>query len=115
MKLILEKIAALADEKDIVFFTGDFNALQDSAPVKVILETKGFQDSRAACSGPILGPKATFNGFNYHDPAENRIDYVFLKDAGGRVNVNAFATFTDAIDGRFPSDHFAVFAKCKLN
>lgn len=114
VKLILEKIEALTDEKDIVFFTGDFNALPDSAPVKAILATDGFQDTRAVCNGPILGPEATFTGFNYHEPAENRIDYVFFRDAAGRVDVNAFATLTDAIEGRFPSDHFPVIAKCEV-
>ena len=114
VKLILSRIASLTAGKDLVFFTGDFNALPDAAPVAAILKTEGFFDTRAACAGPVLGPEATFNGFRYEIPAENRIDYIFCRDAYRTVAVKAYATLTDAIDGRYPSDHFAVVVKCEV-
>lgn len=108
--LIMQRLQSLAKPEDVVFLTGDFNAEPDSEPIQEVLQT--MQDCRSICSGPVLGPVATFNAFDYATPASHRIDYLFVRS--NHVEVQAFATLTDAVEGHYPSDHFPVIAKCKL-
>jgi endonuclease/exonuclease/phosphatase family metal-dependent hydrolase len=106
LKLISQTIDALNTEKLPFVLTGDFNLTPDEAPVQAVAQS--MQD--AFTVAPVrLGPAGTFTGFNYQDPAQRRIDYVMVSQTP-RVEVLRFATLTDAVDGRYPSDHFAVIA-----
>lgn len=106
LRLIRHTIDSLNTEGLPFVLTGDFNLTPDEKPVQIL--TNSMQDAFAAA--PVrLGPAGTFTGFNYQDPATRRIDYVMVSQTP-KVEVLRFATLTDAVDGRYPSDHFAVVA-----
>jgi len=111
VKLILSRIQELVPEDECVFLTGDFNATPDSEPIELVKEK--LVDTREICDGPVLGPLGTFNGFNYETPARDRIDYIFTIPNG--VEVIGYATLTDAINCRYPSDHFPIIAHCRIS
>lgn len=106
LKLIRQTIDSLNTEQLPFVLTGDFNLSPEEPPVQQLAQS--MQDAFTAA--PIqLGPAGTFTGFNYQEPATRRIDYVMVSQTP-KVEVLRFATLTDAVDGRYPSDHFAVVA-----
>lgn len=125
-----EKSAVLLTERvlnrrhaDPFIVTGDFNTGENNS---VILYLKG----KAAFSEPnggerknpvpmvdtfrVLHPDAndvgTFNGFNGNRKGD-KIDYIFTMPG---VKVLEAKILYDNIDGRFPSDHYPVWAVCLL-
>ena len=91
-----------------VVLLGDLNLTPESDPIAVL--TDSLQDAYTVAS-TRLGPAGTFTGFDYSMPAERRIDYIMVSPG---VEVSRFATLTDAVDGRYPSDHFPVLATLHL-
>ena len=91
-----------------VVLLGDLNLTPESDPIGVL--TDSLMDAYTA-AGIRLGPAGTYTGFDYSTPAERRIDYIMVSPD---VEVSRFATLTDAVDGRFPSDHFPVLATLHL-
>jgi endonuclease/exonuclease/phosphatase family metal-dependent hydrolase len=61
---------------------------------------------------PAYGPVGTFNGFKIDSPLTERIDYIFVSP---QVTVLSYATLTDSLHGRFPSDHLPVLIKARIN
>ncbi|CAH0999105.1 hypothetical protein LEM8419_00401 [Neolewinella maritima] len=107
-ELILTMIDSLNPDGLPFVLTGDLNLTPDSAPLQLLSDTL----TDAFVAAPVrLGPAGTFTGFDYGAPATRRIDYIF---AGPGVEVVNFATLTDAIDGRYPSDHFPLLATLHL-
>ncbi|WP_375324896.1 endonuclease/exonuclease/phosphatase family protein [Flagellimonas sp. GZD32] len=107
-KLILEKIKELNAENYPVVVTGDFNLESDSPGVQVIL--KEMKDTHIAAGKNAFGPDGTFNGFQFEQPVERRIDYIFVSD---EFTVLKSAILSDSKDTRYPSDHLPVFARLK--
>ena len=107
-ELILTMIDSLNPAGLPFVLTGDLNLTPESAPLRLLSDTL----TDAFVAAPVrLGPAGTFTGFDYATPATRRIDYVF---AGPGVAVENFATLTDAVGGRYASDHFAVLATLHL-
>ncbi|TXF91815.1 hypothetical protein FUA23_01115 [Neolewinella aurantiaca] len=104
--LILRMVDSLNKDQVPYFVTGDFNLEPDSEPIQKFRAK--MTDTHDAAS-VRLGPSGTFTGFRYGQPATRRIDYVFASSTP-RTEVLRYATLTDAIDGRFASDHFPVIA-----
>jgi glycerophosphoryl diester phosphodiesterase len=106
--LILTMIDSLNKNGLPFVLTGDLNLTPDTAPLKKL--SAALTDAFVAA--PIrLGPVGTFTGFRHDVPATRRIDYIMVDPA---VEVINYATLTDAVDGRYPSDHFAVVASLHL-
>lgn len=105
-KLILEKIKELNTEDYPVVVTGDFNLESDSPGVQVILTEMA--DTHIAAGKNAFGPEGTFNGFEFNEPVERRIDYIFVSD---EFEVLKSAILSDSKDTRYPSDHLPVFAR----
>jgi endonuclease/exonuclease/phosphatase family metal-dependent hydrolase len=107
-ELILKKMSSLNPDGLPVVLTGDFNLTPETTPLQQL--TDSLTDAFSAA--PVrLGPAGTFTGFNYAEPASRRIDYIFVSPG---VEVVDFATLTDAVDGRYPSDHFPLLATLHL-
>ena len=106
--LILTMMDSLNEQSLPVVLTGDLNLTPDTEPIQKL--TAKLKDAYVAAPDR-LGPEGTFNGFNYAQPAAKRIDYVM---ASPGVEVINFATLTDAVEGRYPSDHFAVLSTLHL-
>ena len=108
-KLILRMIDSINTDGLPVVLTGDLNLTPETPALQQL--TARLTDAYAAA--PVrLGPAGTFNAFRYDRPAERRIDYILVSH---QIDVERFATLTDARDGRYPSDHFPVLAQLKLH
>jgi endonuclease/exonuclease/phosphatase family metal-dependent hydrolase len=97
-------------EKVMVF--GDFNSEIDSEQMQVM--TKGplaLRDARAASKTSPFGPVGTFNQFEPFPRESRAIDHVLV---GSEIDVERYAVFAQAIDGRVPSDHFPVLVDLSL-
>jgi len=103
---------------DPVFFTGDFNAGEDNAAIREVLEA-------GAGNSPSPKPMKLRDSFRVAHPDEKvvgtfnywtgrkdgaKIDYVFVPEA---VEVRSAAILHDNIDGRYPSDHYPVVARIR--
>lgn len=108
-RLLLQKVAAIAGKTRAVV-TGDFNATPNDEPIQVVTEKSNalhLTDSKALSITTHYGPDGTFNGFAAKERDNLPIDYIFLK---GPWKVKKHATLSQTWNGRFASDHFAVFA-----
>jgi endonuclease/exonuclease/phosphatase family metal-dependent hydrolase len=106
--LILTMIDSLNKDNRPFILTGDLNLTPDTPPLQKISEAL----TDAFIAAPVkLGPAGTFTGFKHQIPATRRIDYIFTSP---KIEVINFATLTDAINGRYPSDHFALISTLHL-
>lgn len=108
--LLLERVKALASDLPAII-TGDFNAAaENSAPWRILTEG-GLSDTWLAAE-KIEGPEVTFGNFLPPPQQEKkRIDWVFSR---GPIRVEHCETALYNENGRYPSDHYPVFAKFEL-
>lgn len=112
-RLLKRRLAGIARGAPVVV-TGDFNALPDSEPIRILADTAGtprLRDALAVSAEPPYGPNSTWTGFREIEPGR-RIDFVFVGD-GVRVLEHAILAET-LPSGRFPSDHLPVLAEVVL-
>ncbi|MEM8509251.1 MAG: endonuclease/exonuclease/phosphatase family protein [Bacteroidota bacterium] len=109
-KLILSKAKAINSEKFPWILIGDFNLEPNSKAIQLILES--LSDAHSAAGNNATGPQGTFNGFDDQQPVTRRIDYIFF-DAS-QLRVLKSTIINDRKDGRYPSDHFPVYAELFL-
>lgn len=110
-RLLVAEVARLAGQTPVVV-TGDFNAVEDSAPYRALTSeasaTEKLQDARYLSAGGHHGPISTFNGFAALRP-DYKIDYVFVKSG---IRVLQHGALADQWEGgRWPSDHLPVLAE----
>jgi endonuclease/exonuclease/phosphatase family metal-dependent hydrolase len=101
-KVIQQKIAALPKDAALVV-TGDFNTDVGSAPYKEM--AAGLTDAWGTADA-TSGPRGTFHGFK-GTPGNDRIDWILFRGFARAAQVE---TITKNEAGRYPSDHFPVFA-----
>lgn len=109
MKLILSQIKAKNSKNLPVVLTGDLNVTPDEEPITEM--KKVLKDSREAAN-LAFGPDATFNGFNFTQAPQRRIDYIAVSEG---IKVDKYAVLTDSFDQKYISDHFPVFCVLQLN
>ena len=107
-RLMLARGRTLAGQLPLIIL-GDFNSTPDSEAYAIV--SAGLRDARSISQSAPYGPQATFNAFDIDKPAEARIDYIFLSP---QWQVLRYATLTDSVEARFPSDHFPVLARLRL-
>ena len=107
-RLLVSSISRMNTENLPVVVTGDLNLTPDTDAISVLT---GYLEDSYEEADVRLGPVGTFTGFDYDAPAERRIDYVMVSEG---IEVQRYAVLTDAVDRRFPSDHFPVVAKVIL-
>lgn len=105
--LILMAISNINKEHLPVILMGDFNLEPDHEAIKRL--SSGMEDVHNLPGAPHFGPEGTFNGFEVAVPVTRRIDYLFLSP--GHFNLKKYGILTAVKDGRFPSDHFPVYAE----
>ncbi len=111
IELILAKIKELNIKNLPVIFMGDFNS--EPTDQRIINLKKEMLDSRDVSQQKPFGPVGTFNGFKHNEPVTKRIDYIFISKDDS-IKVLKYATLSDSIDLRYPSDHFPVFVEISL-
>ncbi len=107
--LILKKISEIAQRKEPVILTGDFNLTSEEKPLVLIRQK--LKDSRQVSLNAPKGPSGTFNGFDFQSKLESRIDYLFVNKY---IEVINYAVLTDSREGRYPSDHLPVLIEVQL-
>ncbi len=107
--LILRKIREIAGGKGPVVLCGDFNLDPGSAPIGLLSEM--LHDAYDISLQPPYGSVATFHGFTYDDPPQERIDYVFVSNG---ISVLRYGALTDSRDRAFFSDHLPVLVTLEL-
>ncbi len=108
-ELILKKISEIADRKDPLLLTGDFNLTPEERPLLVIKQK--LKDARQITIEAPKGPVGTFNDFDIQSKLEKRIDYIFVNKM---VEVNNYKVITDSNNNRYPSDHLPVWIEAQL-
>lgn len=112
-KIVLNKVKEIAGCIPVIF-TGDFNAEPSDEPIMIIMDKNNplhLIDSKAISQSQHYGPTGTFNGFQSKERNDQPIDYIFVK---GKWKVLKHATISQTWEGRFASDHFAVFSCVSL-
>jgi endonuclease/exonuclease/phosphatase family metal-dependent hydrolase len=114
-KLLTKSIYEIA-ENDNIIVTGDFNSLPSSEVYNILTgveenngNTIGLKDAKMVSNLRHHGPDFTYTGFQLSKLSENNkiIDYIFV---GNSITVLKHGILSDTFNGRFPSDHFPVFA-----
>lgn len=107
-KLILSKIHELAGTSPVIL-CGDFNLPPDAEPIALIREK--LADSHDVTLTPPYGETATFHGFTFNDPLQQRIDYLFVSPG---IKVLKYGILTDSRAGSFFSDHLPVVVRLSI-
>ncbi|MGI9532078.1 endonuclease/exonuclease/phosphatase family protein [Lutimonas sp.] len=109
--LIAQRIGEINKKEYPVFLLGDFNLNEKSKPIVYLSSV--LSDSRSVSEESPFGPHGTFTGFKFHEPVQDRIDYIFTSK--NSIRVKKYAVLTDSKDFKYPSDHFPVFIKAELS
>ena len=109
-KLIISKLPDI-QRKQPAILTGDFNAVPDSPPIKILMGA--FKNSARHSLAEPTGPTGTGHGYKPTPEklARPPIDFVFVSQC---FEVLEHHTLTDTFDGLYPSDHFPVLAVLRL-
>lgn len=106
-RIMLKQATELPGKLPFVI-TGDFNAVEDSEPYRV-LTAKGnsIKDAGHSSLNPNFGPTSTFNNFGPLVP-NRKIDFIFVRDD---LIVIEHGVLADQWDGLWASDHLPVLAE----
>lgn len=107
-KLILQKAKEFAKDLPLIL-TGDFNIDQHNEAYFTLANSKVVQDVYDLAPIKYI-PNSTFNGWGKSIDTDKRIDHIFITKP---FKVKKYGVLTDTYIGKFPSDHFPVFAQLK--
>ena len=108
-RMIVNKINEINKEELPAILMGDFNLEPETEEIKFL--SSQMKDSKTFADF-VFGPEGTFNGYNFTEPVNRRIDYIFLSN--GDFQVLKYAVLSDSKDLKYPSDHLPVLLKLKL-
>jgi endonuclease/exonuclease/phosphatase family metal-dependent hydrolase len=104
-RLMLQKMNEFAPGA-VTICMGDLNSTPETEQISTL---KGvLQDAYETTATAPYGPVGTFNGFRWNTIPKDRIDYIFISRP---LRVLTYAALPDAVNLRYPSDHFPVTVK----
>jgi len=110
LEFILRKIDEINLQNLPVILMGDFNLEPQSKAISILKQQ--MNDSQEISREAPFGPEGTFNGFNYFESQNRRIDYIFVSK---NSSVKKYAVLNNSKDFKYASDHFPVFVELLLN
>jgi endonuclease/exonuclease/phosphatase family metal-dependent hydrolase len=106
-RIIVKQAGEIAGKLPFVI-TGDFNAVENSDPYRVLTaKGTGIKDAGHSSLNPNFGPTSTFNNFGPLIP-NRKIDFIFVRDD---LIVTEHGVLADQWDGLWASDHLPVLAE----
>ena len=105
-KLILTKAQELAKNLPLIL-TGDFN-VDETNEAYFTLANSGIVKDTYDLAEIVYEPNSTFNSWGKNIKPKSRIDHIFITK---QYKVKRFGILTDTYVGKFPSDHFPVYAE----
>jgi endonuclease/exonuclease/phosphatase family metal-dependent hydrolase len=109
-RLLLNKINEINTDNLPIILMGDFNVTKDNTAYKTI-EASNLHDSTDRSKTPSIGPKGTFNAFQWDLLPENVIDHIFVTE---HFTIHRHGILTDNYGKKYPSDHFPVMVEVSL-
>jgi endonuclease/exonuclease/phosphatase family metal-dependent hydrolase len=125
-KLIVRRVAELSERSGVdppAIVTGDFNSRPGNRAHNTFTES-GFIDTFLATGNEDGEGANTFHAFKgtrysdaHPDRGPRRIDWIFLKDAQGRLRMKSHRIIHDADEsaGLYPSDHYPLLAEFSIS
>lgn len=107
-KLILQKAKEFAKDLPLIL-TGDFNVNQQDEAYFTLANSNIVKDVYVQTTNKYE-PNSSFNGWGKSINKKEKIDHIFTTKP---FKVNKYGILTDTYMGKFPSDHFPVFAQIK--
>jgi endonuclease/exonuclease/phosphatase family metal-dependent hydrolase len=108
--MLRDRVRVLPSES-LVIVTGDFNASAETTDVWRMMTAETVRDAWTATSDR-RGPAGTMSAFGPpRDGDTNRIDWILVSPA---IRVRSIETVVHNDSGRYPSDHYPVFASLDL-
>lgn len=104
---LLSRYTRKLPENNFVILTGDFNSRAEDSVAWTTLTSDRLSDSWLSAK-ITRGAKNTWSGFKAPQDSVNRIDWILFS---GPAVVNHCETVLYNENGRYPSDHFPVFAR----
>ncbi len=109
-RVLAQQIERIADDAPVIV-TGDFNARAAASVPWNTLKEAGFVDAWLAAKSQN-GPPVTWSGFKPPESGvDRRIDWILTR---GALDTLRCETLTANENGRYPSDHFPVFAELEF-
>jgi len=108
-KLLVGMIKKIAAPNPAIL-SGDLN-FDEKHPNFGILNNSGILKDAYEPAEFRYAPGGTFTAFDISARPEGRIDHIFITD---HFRVNKYAILTNTYNGRYPSDHFAVFSELQI-
>jgi len=106
-KVLGEQVERIAGDAAVIV-TGDFNARAEASVPWQTLADGGFKDAWLAAK-VRRGPSVTWSGFKAPvEGSDRRIDWILMR---GALEASRCETVDFNREGRYPSDHFPVFAE----
>lgn len=103
---LIQGISELSNKYPTIV-TGDFNATEDTSPIKTILSAN-FNNSSA-----IADSKYGSGTFHGNSGKNSIIDFCFVTK--GNTSVQNYRVCNEQIDGDYPSDHYPVYVEMKIS
>ena len=117
-KLVMERMYPITEQWSLPFFiTGDFNCDSSSKGYKTLTggtdQVPALIDSAKIAKETISDVKRTWNNLGKvpADKEDCYIDFIFVD---GKIEVEKFVVCPDTRDGKYPSDHNAIWAEVKI-
>lgn len=105
-KLILAKAQELAKNLPLIL-TGDFNVDETNEAYFTLANSDIVKDTYDLAS-IVYEPNSTFNSWGKNIKPKSRIDHIFITKP---YKVKRYGVLTDTYLGKFPSDHYPVYAE----
>jgi endonuclease/exonuclease/phosphatase family metal-dependent hydrolase len=105
-KLMVEMVKKIAGKSQAIL-CGDFN-FNENHESYALIKSSGILNDAYDLAGLRFEPSGTFNAFDITTHPVGRIDHLFLTPG---IQVLRYGILTNTYHGRYPSDHFPVFAE----